>query len=216
MIKAVIFDMDGVIVDSEPIESLAWERLLIKLGKKPIFNSEGLIHQVGLAEEGYNLLMEKYSIEENIEVIKLKKRAIFRKLIMKNTVPMPGFLSLMKILKKQKISVALASNRITEIVHTILDKLEVKNHFKVVLGSSPNRNPKPSPDIYLECSKKLKISPKFCLAIEDSETGVISAKDAVMKVIAVPNKYTKSHDFSKADLVIKSLSDITLKTIQSL
>ena len=70
--------------------------------------------------------------------------------------------------------------------------------------------PKPAPDLYATVVKKLKVLPQDAIAIEDTETGVAAAKAAGLKAIAVPNKYTKGQDFSKADIIVESLSDITL------
>lgn len=211
MIKAVIFDMDGLIVDSEPIHSFSLEKLLLEYGKKPVFNEQGLIHNVGEAgEESFNFLRERYSLNEDINVWKEKRRAIFAELVRKNGVrSMPGFLTLLKKLQKKKFKIALSSNRILDHVVLILDKLGVKDAFDVIVGPGEKLRFKPAPDIYLKTAELLNLQPNECIAIEDSEMGVIAGKKAGMKVIAIPSKYTKSHDFSNADKVVDSLSKIT-------
>lgn len=216
-IKAVIFDMDGVIIDSEPLHSLSWEILLNEYKIKPILNNQGLIHDVGpVGDDTYRVIMEKHHLKEDLEIIKIKRRKIFEDLIKTKAAPMPGFLNLIKKLKKEKIKIAVASNRILEHLYLMLNKLQVKDFFEVVVGRSSNRKPKPSPDIFLETAKELKVKPSGCIVLEDSETGVIAAEKAEMKVIAVPTKLTKHHDFSKADKIINSLNDITIKFLQSL
>src|SRR3972149_4527790 len=115
-IKAVIFDMDGVIVDSEPIESQSLEKLLRKYGKIPRYNKEGLIHTVGLAGETYKQLIKKYKLEEEIEVLKKIKRKIFRDLVEKKLTVTPVFIELVRMLKKEKLKTALASNRLAAVV----------------------------------------------------------------------------------------------------
>lgn len=217
MIKAVIFDMDGVIVDSEPVESEAWERVLKESDKIPEFGENGLVHSVGIAGfQAYQEMKDKYELEDSIEILKERKRAHFKEIVLRETKPFDGFLSLIELLKKNKFKVALASNRFHEIVVLMLKNLKVHDHFETVVGADYKLKHKPAPDIYLKCAENLDLSPLECLAIEDTETGIKSAKDAGMKVIAVPNKYSAHHDFSKADLVVKSLSDIKLNTIQSL
>lgn len=213
-IRAVIFDMDGVIVDSEPIESLAWEKVLMEYGKKPIFNNTGLIHAVG--KNSLEFVMEKHGINENPEIIRTKKRKIFGELIVENLVPNPGFLKLFKTLIKRKFKLALASNRFEQHVLLIANKLGIKNSFDAIIGQSPEVATKPAPDIFLEIAKILEIDSAYCLVIEDTEHGVIAAKRAGMKVIAVPNKYTMDQDFSKADKMVESLEYIDVKTFINL
>lgn len=217
MIKAVIFDMDGVIIDSEPIQSKSLEILAREYNKTPIYNKEGLIHTVGISgDAGYIEFMKKHNIEESLEVLRKKRRIIFVNLLKQKLQPTPGFLKLLRKLSKQNLKIALASNRFLEHVSLILGNLGVKGKFDVIIGPSSTIQHKPHPDIYLETARRLEILPEDCAVIEDSETGIISAKKAGMKVIAVPNKYTKHHDFSKADKIVKSLSEVTVKLINNL
>ena len=211
MIKAVIFDMDGVIIDSEPIESLSWEKILLEYGKKPIISEWGLIHKVGT--KSIDFVLEKHGLIENEEIIRNKKRKLFIDLVLKNLILMPGFMQLFKQLKKQKLKIAVASNRYEEHVLLIMEKLGIKNSLSAVAGYSPEIAVKPAPDIFLKVAKMLKIDSKYCLVIEDSESGVVAAKAAGMKVIAVPNKYTKHQDFSKADKIVENSSQITMETL---
>lgn len=211
MIKAVIFDMDGVIIDSEPIESLAWEKILKEYGKKPIINEWGLVHKVGT--KSIDFILKKHGLVEKEEIIRDKKRKIFIDLVLKNLILMPGFLRLLTGLKKRKIKLGVASNRFQEHVGLIMKKLKIEDEFNALIGNDPTIEIKPAPDIYLKAAKALGVNPKNCLAIEDSESGIVSAKAAGMKVIAVPNRYTKHQDFSKADKVVKSLSEITTEAL---
>ncbi len=212
--KAVIFDMDGVIVDSEPIESLAWEKVLAEYDKKPIFNPWGLIHTVGLPT--VRDIIKKHNLpEEDIEIIKVKKRGFYEEQINKGISPMPGFVSLLKILKKQKLKVGVASTRNERQVGIVVRKLKFEKEFDEVVGFSEDVRRKPAPDIFLKVAEKLEINPADCLVIEDSKTGIIAAKRAGMTVIAVPNRYTMYQDFSKADKIVKSLSEITMAMLRN-
>ena len=211
MIKAVIFDMDGVIIDSEPIESLAWEKVLAEYDKQPIFNDNGLIHVVG--RNSLEEIIKKHGLKDDPEVIRFRKRVVFADLVVQNLIPKLGFTKLLKALKKERFKLALASNRFEKHVLLIADKLKIKKSFKAIIGNSPEIKTKPAPDIFLKAAKQLGINPEYCLVIEDSEYGIVAAKRAGMKVIAVPNKYTMYQDFSKADKIVKSLSDITMKML---
>lgn len=216
--KTIIFDMDGLILDTETIESRSFEKLLKDYGVKPIPNLNGLLHEVGGGMKYFENFKAKYSLTESVENIRDKKRAYWAQIVKNEGVQaFPGFLELLQLLKKEGFTIALASNRNDPFVHLILDNLGVKEFFHFIVGgSSEERRQKPFPDIYLHVAKVLHINPKFCVVLEDSEAGVISAKDAGMKVIAVPNIYTKEHDFSRADLVVKSLKDINIKLLEDL
>lgn len=217
MIKAVIFDMDGVIVESEPLESLALEKMLTEYGKTPIFNDAGLVHTPGVTSDKYwESLMGKYNFNDKVTVLRERKREIFVDIINRGIKPMTGALELIKKLQKKKIKIAVASSRFLEHVFLILELLEIKEYFDAITGPTKTIRRKPFPDIYLEAAKTLKVIPAMCVALEDTETGVLSAKNAGMKVIAIPNKYTFNHNFSKADKIVDSLDDITMSMLKSL
>lgn len=216
MIKAVIFDMDGLIIDSEPIHSLSLEKVLLEYEKTPIYNETGLIHDVGTTgNKNYEKVMQKHNLQEDLEIIREKRRKIFEDLINRKLTPKPGLLQLLEILKKENLKLAVASNRLINHIHIMLDNLGVKKYFEVIVGPNPQIKPKPAPDIFLQAAKELNITPNECLILEDSETGIIAGKAAGMKVIAVPNQYTKTHDFSKADKVVESLEEIDFKLLQN-
>jgi HAD superfamily hydrolase (TIGR01509 family) len=206
--------MDGVIVDSEPIESLAWEKVLAEYKRKPVFNSSGLVHEVG--EASFSDIIERHNLlGEDLEVIRVKKRGFFEDLI-KNFLPIPGTKELVKELKKQKLKLAIASSRNERQVKLIIKQLGLENKFNVVVGFSEKVRRKPFPDIFLKVSDDLGLKPSLCVVIEDSGAGVIAGKSAGMKVIAIPNKYTKHQDFAKADKIVNSLSEITMSVLESL
>lgn len=216
--EAAIFDMDGLIVDSEPLNSLSWEMVLGVYNKKPIYDKGGLIHTVGVAgDAGYKEIIEKYDLQEDIKILRKKRRDFFVEIIRKTKItPLPGFLELIRLLKKENLKIALASNRVLRHVLLILEKIDVKEFFDVMIGPSPDRKHKPAPDIYLQTAKKLRVLPEKCVVMEDSESGVIAAKRAGMRVIAVPNKYTQTHDFSIADKIVESLRNINLQLLHEL
>ncbi|OGD85705.1 hypothetical protein A2164_01455 [Candidatus Curtissbacteria bacterium RBG_13_35_7] len=215
--KAVIFDLDGVIVDSESIESRSLELLIRSYGKKPVFNSSGLIHEAGVSGGTYERIKKKHNIKEGREVLKTKKRAIFKKLIKsKKLKPLPGFLDLIDNIKQKNLKVGLASSRFPEYILLILDNLDARDYFEAIVGLTETIKHKPAPDTYLECANKLNVHPKFCVVLEDSQTGVEAAKNAGMKVIGIPSIYTREQDFSKTDKIVSSLSDINIQMIHEL
>ncbi len=217
MIKAVIFDMDGVIVDSEPLQSLSLEVLLKEYGQVPIRHKNGLIQIVGAAgDDSYKIIMKKHSINDSLENFKRKRRDIYERLLQKKLSPMPGFKKAIRLLQNEKIRIALASSRNFAHIHLALENLGITHFFEVISGPSLHLKHKPAPDIYLAAAKKLRLKPSKCIAIEDSEIGVLSAYTAGMKIIAVPTLYTRDHDFSKAHAIVESLQHINRQLLYSL
>ena len=217
--KAIIFDMDGLILDTESIESRAFEKLLNEYGVEPKPFPNGLIHQIGGADASiyYEKFKNQYNFPADQEVIQNKKRAYWQEMLEKENIEaFPGFFELLELAKKENLIIALASNRNEKFVHLVLEKLGVRHYFNVIVGPAEGRKHKPYPDIYLETAKAVGVNPAECLALEDTDGGIISAKDAGMKAIAVPNVYTADHDFSRADLVVKSLEDINMEALESL
>lgn len=218
MIKAVIFDHDGVIVNTEYLISKAWEYIIRKHNKKPILTEEGLFHTQGLkARDNWKQLREKYGIEDSDFELSFQDRTnYYLKLLEKNAKPVPGLLILLKILKKENIKMAIASNALKIAIDTVVKHLKIKDFFNIIVNAENLKRGKPFPDIFLLAAEKLKVSPKDCLVIEDTAIGVEAAKNAGMKAIAVPTIYTKNQDFSKADLIVNSLKEIKWSTIQNI
>jgi len=90
----------------------------------------------------------------------------------------------------------------------VLELLNIKNYFDTIVSGEDVKNGKPAPDIFLLTCQKLKVKPEECIAIEDSQNGVLSAKNGNLKCIAVPTSLTKHMDFSKADYIIDNLIKI--------
>jgi len=198
MIKAVIFDMDGLIVDTEVIESQAIIKKLKNPGKEPQIKPAGLVHEIGLGRELYEMLKDHYHLDTRIDELKKRKQAYFEKIIQKSKLYLfEGVFELLKKLKENNFKIALASNRNIHHINIILKELSIFDYFKFIVGPSETRRQKPQPDIYIETARQLNPETKYCPALEDTESGVRAASAAGMKVIAVPNDYSKAHIFQK-------------------
>lgn len=218
MIKAVIFDLDGLMVDTEPLHSEAFRLVIEEYGGKPVYHQTGLVQVAGIrGVENLRILKEKYEITESVEVLRIKKLAAYQKILKENNIkPRPGLIKLIKSLLSQKLKIAIASNSAKANVYLILQKINLFQSFTTIVGVEDVKKGKPYPDLYLETASRLQVEPENCLALEDSETGVSAAKAAGMKVIAIPNIYTNLHNFNQADMIVKSLKSITSKLLSSL
>ncbi|KAM3332576.1 hypothetical protein ACQJBY_028014 [Aegilops geniculata] len=205
-VSAVIFDLDGTLLDTERATRDVLKEFLGTYGKVPDAAKEekrlGQMHRESttgiIADYGLPITVEEYSEAIYPLYIKRWQRAS----------PLPGVNRLLKHLHKNGVPLALASNSIRRnIDHKILKLGELKDCFSVVLGGDQVPHGKPCPDIFLEAAKRLGVNPSSCLVIEDSLVGVQAAKASGAKVVAVPSLQSQRHCYSIADLILYSLLD---------
>ena len=206
--KAVIFDMDGVIIDSEPIHFQVDIEVLQSVGSD--VGKSVLEKYVGMTNpEMWSDIIKTYNINESIDnIIDLQ---INRKIdIIKNLDinPIDGIRELLINLKKENIPIAIASSSPILFIEAVLAKFEIQDYFKIILSGEEVLKGKPAPDIYLETARLLSLNPSDCLVIEDSKNGVIAAKVAGMKCIGFQNPNSGDQDLSKADFVVNSIDQI--------
>ena len=210
MIKAVIFDLDGLLVDSELLHYLtnkiAFRKYGVNITKE--FYIKNWIESLG----GSNKVINDYKLNVNIGKLRKEKITIYKRLAKEKLKLMPGAVNSIKRLKK--IPLGVCSSSYNDDVYNSLDKFKLRKYFKAVTSYDDVKNCKPHPEPYLKTAKKIKVNPKYCLVIEDSLKGMQSAKSAGMKCIVIPKSYTRHEDFSKADLILKSLNELDLKILE--
>ena len=216
MIKAALFDLDGVMVDSDLISSQAYEKVIRQYHKIPVFNEYGLVHVSGMREvDVWEILKKQHHIKESIEIL-ARKRAEFYNHKLKMLLPQAGLIPLLENLQQHNIKLAVASSSSRDRIKTKLSVIHVLDFFQTIISGDDVIHGKPAPDIFLKAANNLEINPSDCVVFEDSQSGVTAAYIAKMKVIAIPTQFTKKHDFSHANLIVKSLQDITWKRISNL
>ncbi|MFT7345045.1 MAG: HAD superfamily hydrolase (TIGR01509 family) [Lentimonas sp.] len=186
--EAVIFDMDGVLIDSEPLWKIAMENVFREVGcnltKKDFQKTVGLRIDEVIAYWFSVAPWENYSVKQVEDKIVLQ----MVELISKNGHPLPGVIETLVLLKKKGLKVGLATSSYTLLIDTVLAVLGIRDYFDFVHSAENEDHGKPHPAVYLTVAKKLNVSPLSCLVIEDSFTGLISALSARMKVVVVPEK----------------------------
>lgn len=208
-IKAVIFDLDGTLFDSEYYQWQGWVEPLKKLGieltKEDYFKYSGK-QRFQVEEELYR----DYGINMQKGELLAQKTELLDKWFNEKIMPtMPFAKEAVEFFKNHpdyKIALCSTSPR-NEIMSKLLNANFVE-YFDTIISSDEVERGKPYPDLYLYCAKELNIDPENCLAIEDTMYGLQSAKDAGMFCYAVPNEYSLNQDFSRADKILSSLKDL--------
>lgn len=185
------------------------------LSRKPTVFSILLEHEAR-GNEVWKEFKEVYNITEDVEILREKRRAYHVNLLTGALSPMIGAMQLLDLLKEKHIHIALATGSSPVITDIILEKLHIKKYFDVIVHGWDFTESKPHPQPFLLASKRLQIPVQDCIAIEDSLPGVLAAKAAGIKVIAVPTMYSKTDDFSKANRVVQSLEEVDWELLQSL
>lgn len=217
-LKGVIFDMDGVIVNSEPLHVKFECDILKSLGID--FPKNGAPEYAGLAMDKFWLaLKEKYDLKQPVEELLAYDTAMranaFRE---HDDFDAPaGVVGLIKSLKREGIPLALASSSHTMVIDAILDKLGYRKYFDVVVSGFELKNGKPAPDIFLYAADLLGTPHAETMVIEDTANGVLAAKNAGMKCLGYQNPTNPTRqDLSMADLVSDNFESVTVDQLKSL
>ncbi len=206
--KAVIFDMDGVLIDSEKIWAIHEVEFVNTIA--PGFSSKDHSKITGKSPTGtYAYLKEKYNLkltkEEFLEIYKnfaLEKVYPFSKIS-------PHALEFIKYLQTKQIPMAIASSSIQAWIDYIVNKYELKKYFQAIVSADHIGGiGKPAPDIFLYTARQLNIKPKNCLVLEDSENGVIAGKNAGMTTYGYKNGYNEKQDLSQADKIFTNFLEL--------
>lgn len=213
MIKAFIFDMDGVIIDSEPLHFESDRMVMRDFGIE--LTDEELNRYVGVDNpQMWSELRDKYEI--NLPIDELLERQHANKIKILSTEKLqtiPGIPELISDLKDKGIAIALASSSAMEFIQLVLDKLGITHSFDVVVSGEQVEKGKPEPDIFLKTAELLKVNPAHCVVLEDSKHGVNAAKRAGMKCIGFINPNSGNQDLSKADKIVSTLGKLEYESL---
>lgn len=217
-IEAVIFDCDGVLVDTEYLKFLAWKEALSS--KNIDFTVEEYMPLVGHSSNNILLMLKKQKqidISEDVIQIKNEKYQVLQE---QGVPPIHAMVSFARQLADRKknlgIQLGLASSASLAEIRQNLKQIDLKDAFDLVISGSddlddyldPEGKNKPKPYIYIEAAKRLGTSPKQCLVFEDTQAGIEAAAGAGMIAIAVPNEFTYLQDFSQAAQVLLSYEEL--------
>lgn len=214
MIRAVIFDMDGTMVNTEDL----WKEVNSELAEK-----YGVIFEVNLRtkmmgrkeEDALKIFRDFYELSVSVnELLLARKQLLFEKI--DKVAINPGLIELIGLLEKLNIKKAIATSTYKDFAYAVIKAINVGENFPVVITGDTVVKGKPSPDIFIKAANTLGVEPQNCLVLEDAQNGVEAGYNAGMKVLAIPHEHSLNQDFSKANKVLNSLKEIDEAMINSL
>ncbi len=215
MLRAVIFDMDGVIVDSEPLHVRAEKQTLKSMGIEA--TDEELRAFIGrTAKILFEDFIRRYELRISYEEIRQVHRQNLLRLFRDSVELIPGILPLFDSLKSSGILMAVASSSSEDLIQSVLDRFSLGTYFSVVVSGEKVEKPKPHPDIFLETQKQLGFLADECVVVEDSTAGVEAAHAAGIPCVGFTSPNSHLQDLSKASLIVHSMSMLNVKTLSTL
>ena len=214
MIDAVVFDLDGLLIETEEIWDEVREALVRERGGR--WTDSAQRDMMGMSStEWSRYLHEELGLQEPPEEL---NRLVVERMAerYREKLPLlPGAVEAVKrIATRWPLTVASSSNR--PLIDLVLELAGLAPYFQATVSSEEVQRGKPAPDVYLEAARRLGVAPERCAAIEDSESGIRSAQAAGMKVVAIPNRSFRPSDevLASADVVLRALEELTPDTIQ--
>lgn len=206
-IRVMIFDMDGVILDSEPLHELAREQMFEKYG---IAGAQDLPNPVGRSTCGFwQLVLAKYGMEGDPRVFEREHYELVSKLVVeKKLPPSQGLLPLLDWARERGIKRAIASSSTRKLVYTVLEHLNLAAYFDGVACGDEVENKKPAPDVYLRALSLVGADAAHAAAVEDSSSGIEAAHAAGLRCFGYHNLTSGIQDLSKADWQVEHLKEI--------
>lgn len=208
MLKAVIFDMDGVLIDSEPIHFETDVNVLKKMGIDLSFD----FYKQFIGTPMRNIwtrIREKYnislSVDELIDLSEIEKKRIIEETGYRE---IKGVANLVKDISDNGYLLAVASSSPYDYIQTVTKAININQYFVEILSGEHFENPKPAPDIFIEAAKRLGVNPDECLVIEDSKNGVTAAKAAEMVCLGFVNPSSGDQDISAADYLTEGFEEV--------
>ena len=215
--EAVIFDMDGVLIDSEPIHVGIEKQLFDKLG----IDVSETVHRsyMGASNEFmYSDLRSRFKLSESVNEL-IESDELFRSDYFHRLDIIPaneGLISLLGQIKAAGLKLAVATSSSPEIANLLLNKCGIASYFDAIVTTSEAGKSKPSPDVYLLAAQRIGISPEDCIVFEDSPNGLSAAKSAGMFCVVIQSDYEIIKELSGADYLIQSFTNITLTRLTDL
>lgn len=214
MLKLVIFDFDGVLVDTELTTFNFYKELLPKYN---IFLKDSdFQYKIGQKSIDFfkNALGKKFD-ERLVQEITLVKRKAFIEDVKKYLTPIPGMFELLELCQKEGLKMAIGSQNEKELIQKALDEFRIRKYFSFTTSLQDIKNKKPDPEVYLLVTSKLGINPKDAIVIEDAPQGIEGAIKGGFKSVGVMTAFSEK-ELNEADLVVRDLTQLSPAILKNL
>jgi len=209
-VAGVIFDLDGVLIDSEELQYRAYQQVLAEFGvsvTREVYGREWIA-----AGRGAEYAVATYALPVSPAELRARKQPVYHHILREEVELMPGVRpALERLAKSYRLAVATNSNRAD--VGYVVQRFQLHPFFHAVITREDYPGAKPEPDAFVTAAEALGLPPSQCVVIEDSHRGLLAAKRAGAPCIAVPNEFTASHDFTTAQARIGSLQELTVELV---
>ena len=214
-LKAVLFDLDGTLIDNNEVHLKAWKKYLKDEGRE-ISDDDYKANISGRTNhDAVEHIYDKKMSKEEAEKYYLRKEEIYRQMFEPEIKPINGLEKFLRELENNGIDMAIATSGIQVNIDFMFRHIPIGQFFKKVINSDDITKGKPDPEIFLNTAKALGVAPENCIVFEDSTAGVESGKAAGMKVVALTTTHTKK-ELHKADLVIDDYTEVNYDKILSI
>ncbi len=214
---AVIFDMDGVLIDSTAINRESFDAILAadSLSMDKIERRSGINYKGGSLRDLLIAIESDYGIKFDLDVFsKLAGEYQFQKL--NQLPPNKELRRLLDQLRSHHVPTAIATSSLKWRALKILEALAITEYFDAVVAADDVKEHKPSPHLFLEAAKRLKVAPNLCVVIEDADTGVEAGNRAGMAVVGFEQFNTTKGSLAKADLIANTFTDLSYQVLENL
>lgn len=217
-LKAVLFDMDGVIVDTEPLHKQAYFLMFKKVGitvSQELYNAYTGQSTIEICKD----LVQKFNLSIDANELVAYKRAFFKELFFAETNDLhllDGVLDLIKDYYNNGVTLVLASSASMVTINNVFTKFDLDKYFKGKISGADLRASKPHPEIFIRAAEIAGFDIKECIVIEDSTNGIKAAYDGGIYCVAYKSEHSKAQDYSLAQKVISDYSEIRYEVIQDI
>ena len=206
-ITALIFDMDGTLLDSEPLHLRATQAALGERGAS-YTERDNRAFFGATDSEMFRVLRILFDLSEATDELVARKRARLIAMVRAEPRPLPGVPAVLRSLREAGLRLALASASAPPVIRAVVEALGLGSVFEAIVSADEVGRGKPAPDVFVIAARRLGVEPESCLVVEDSRNGVLAGRAAGMTVAAIPCSATSHEDFSAADFVLPSLEGL--------
>ncbi|QDU98112.1 HAD family hydrolase [Lignipirellula cremea] len=210
-VAAVVFDLDGLMFNTEDLYDHVGEALLQRRGLS--FTPELKQAMIGLpGKKAYQVMIDWHQLDATIDQLEQENDEVFAGLLTDHLQPMPGLFDLLELIEKRPLPKAIATSAKRGFAQHVLSFFQLEPRFEFILGAEDVVDGKPNPEIYLSAARRLQVDPAQMLVFEDSRTGALAAMASGAQVVAVPNQHTRTHAFDGVSLVADTLADPRIRS----